>query len=103
MERCGHAGARTVRRIEQLRLLCTSILENNHVMVTEKSIKYSPERSALKYQAGDEIARNVVTLSIAGLWPDERPCPGGTGTRKPRTGPPGLPSPVNEQPGDYLA
>jgi hypothetical protein len=44
--------------LNEVRLLCVSILENNQVMVTEKSIKYSPERSVLKYQAGDEIQLN---------------------------------------------
>jgi hypothetical protein len=44
--------------LNEVRILCTSILENNHVMVTDKSIKYSPEQSVLKYRVGDEIQLN---------------------------------------------
>ena len=44
--------------LNEVRLLCTSILENRSVMVADKSIKYSPEQSVLKYRVGDNIQLN---------------------------------------------
>jgi len=44
--------------LNEVRMLCNSIMENNGKMAEEKSIKYKPEYSVLKYQIGDEIKLN---------------------------------------------
>jgi hypothetical protein len=36
-------------------VLCNSILQNHSVMSPDKTIKFSPEKSILKLQVGDEI------------------------------------------------
>jgi hypothetical protein len=41
--------------LNELRLLCNSILHNHGVLCTDKTIKYNPESSVLKLRIGDEI------------------------------------------------
>jgi len=44
--------------LNEVRVLCDSLMHNNGVMTADKSIKLSPARSVLKYQVGDEIKLN---------------------------------------------
>ncbi len=41
--------------LNQVRMLCTSILGNDGVLAADKTIKYTPEKSVLKLRIGDEI------------------------------------------------
>ena len=45
--------------LNEFRMICTSLLQNHGVMCTDKTnnktIKYSPEKSVVKLQIGDEI------------------------------------------------
>jgi hypothetical protein len=41
--------------LNEVRVLCDSIINNNCKMLADKSIKLDPARSILKYQVGDEI------------------------------------------------
>jgi hypothetical protein len=41
--------------MNEVRVLCQSILENNSVMAADKTIKMKPEKSVLKLEVGDEI------------------------------------------------
>lgn len=41
--------------LNEVRVLCTSIMENDAVMVADKAIKLDPARSVLKYEVGDAI------------------------------------------------
>ena len=41
--------------LNEVRLLCTSILRNHGVFCADKTIKYTPETSVLKLRIGDEI------------------------------------------------
>ncbi len=42
--------------LNEVRMLCTSLLTNHAVLVADKTIKYEPESSVLKLAVGDEIA-----------------------------------------------
>lgn len=41
--------------LNEVRMLCNSILQNQAVLSADKTIKYSPVKSVLKLQIGDEI------------------------------------------------
>ena len=41
--------------LNEVRMLCNSILRNNCVLAADKSIKYKPETSVLKLNIGDPI------------------------------------------------
>ena len=41
--------------LNEVRMLCTSILQNNGVLAIDKTIKYRPEASVAKLDIGDEI------------------------------------------------
>jgi len=41
--------------LNEVRMLCNSILQNHGVMSADKTIKYNPSKSTLKIQVGDEI------------------------------------------------
>ena len=41
--------------LNEARMLCTSILQNNGVLALDKTIKYRPEASVTKLEIGDEI------------------------------------------------
>jgi hypothetical protein len=41
--------------LNEVRMICNSILQSNDVMSADKTIKYSPEKSILKLQIGHEI------------------------------------------------
>jgi hypothetical protein len=54
--------------LNEVRVLCNSMLHNNNVMAADNSIKLSPGKSVLKYEVGDEIKLNeagFVALSTA--------------------------------------
>jgi hypothetical protein len=42
--------------LNEVRMLCTSLLQNNRKMTADKTVKYKPEQSVLKYEIGDTIA-----------------------------------------------
>jgi len=44
--------------LNEVRILCDALMHNNGVMNVDKSIKLSPAKSVLQYQAGDEIKLN---------------------------------------------
>ena len=50
--------------LNEVRVLCNSILLNNGVMSVDSSIKLSPDKSVLKYQVGDEIRLNEADFSL---------------------------------------
>jgi hypothetical protein len=41
--------------LNELRMICTSLLQNHGVMSTDKTIKYSPEKSVVELKIGDQI------------------------------------------------
>lgn len=41
--------------LNEVRVICNSIMQNNGLMGSEKSIKMNSTQSVLKYQVGDEI------------------------------------------------
>jgi hypothetical protein len=44
--------------LNEVRILCNSTMNNNNKMCTDKTIKFNPAKSVLKYQVGDEIKLN---------------------------------------------
>jgi hypothetical protein len=40
--------------LNEVRILCNSMLLNDNIMTADKSIKLSPEGSVLKYRVGDK-------------------------------------------------
>lgn len=42
--------------LNEVRMLCASILQHRGVLTADKTIKYNPERSIVKLRVGDEIA-----------------------------------------------
>jgi hypothetical protein len=42
--------------LNEVRVLCTSIMTNQGVMVADKTIKMKPDQSVLGYEVGDRIA-----------------------------------------------
>ncbi|USK33188.1 hypothetical protein LIT25_22055 [Bacillus sp. F19] len=41
--------------LNEVRILCDSIMNNNNKMSADKTIKYDPAKSVLNYKIGDEI------------------------------------------------
>ena len=41
--------------LNEVRMLCSSLLTNDGVLAADKTIKYTPETSVLKLRVGDEI------------------------------------------------
>lgn len=41
--------------LNEVRMLCTAIMENQRRMSADQTIRYKPEASILKFEAGDEI------------------------------------------------
>ena len=41
--------------LNEVRVVCTSILQNRGVMSVDKTIRMNPAKSVLKYEVGDEI------------------------------------------------
>jgi hypothetical protein len=44
--------------LNEVRVLCNSIANNNAKMITDKTIKTKPETTVLKYEVGDDIELN---------------------------------------------
>ena len=44
--------------LNEVRMLCNSIMNNSTKMCADKTIKYNPAKSVLKYKVGDEIKLN---------------------------------------------
>lgn len=44
--------------LNEVRMLCNSMMNNNNVMCADKTIKFDPAKSVLKYRVGDEIKLN---------------------------------------------
>lgn len=45
--------------LNEVRVLCTSVMDNNGIMLSDKTIKLDPARTLLKYHVGDKIKLNV--------------------------------------------
>jgi hypothetical protein len=41
--------------LNEVRVMCNSLLYNDNILTADRSIKLSPDKSVLKYQFGDEI------------------------------------------------
>jgi hypothetical protein len=50
--------------LDEVRVLCNSMMDNSGVMTADKSIKLSPDESVLKYQFGDDIQLNAADFSL---------------------------------------
>jgi hypothetical protein len=50
--------------LNEVRLLGDSMMNNNGIMSTDKTIRFDPARSVLKYKAGDEIKLNEADFVI---------------------------------------
>ena len=44
--------------LNEVRMLCNSMMNNNNMMCADKTIKFDPAKSVLKYRVGDEIKLN---------------------------------------------
>jgi hypothetical protein len=44
--------------LNEVRILCNSMMNNNNKMLADKTIKFVPDKSVLKYKVGDEIKLN---------------------------------------------
>ncbi len=44
--------------LNEVRMLCDSMMSNKNRLCADKTIKYEPARSVLKYEVGDEIGLN---------------------------------------------
>jgi len=44
--------------LNEVRVLCNSMMNNNNMMCADKTIKFDPAKSVLKYRIGDEIKLN---------------------------------------------
>ncbi len=44
--------------LNEVRMLCNSMMNNNNMMCADKTIKFDPAKSVLKYGVGDEIKLN---------------------------------------------
>lgn len=61
--------------INEVRVLCDSILNNKNIMLADKTITLDPEKSVLKHKAGDEIrlgAVDFMQLSNDFFWEIEK-------------------------------
>jgi hypothetical protein len=45
--------------LNEVRVLCYSVMNNNGIMISDKTIKLDPSRTLLKYHVGDKIKLNV--------------------------------------------
>jgi hypothetical protein len=50
--------------LNEVGILCTSILNNDGVLCADKTIKYDPTKSVLKYKLGDEIKLSVADFEL---------------------------------------
>jgi hypothetical protein len=50
--------------LNEVRMLCNSMMNNNHMMCADKTIKFDPARSVLKYRVGDEIKLNEADFTL---------------------------------------
>ncbi len=44
--------------LNEVRVMCNSIIHNNSIMSADNTIKLNPAKSVLKYKVGDEIKLN---------------------------------------------
>lgn len=44
--------------LNEVRMLCNSMMNNGNMMCADKTIKFDPAKSVLKYRVGDEIKLN---------------------------------------------
>jgi hypothetical protein len=52
--------------LNEVRLLCDSMMNNHNIMGTDKTIKIDPAQSILKYKVGDEIKLNEAHFVLLG-------------------------------------
>jgi len=44
--------------LNEVRMLCNSMMTNHNILGADKTIKYDPAKSVLKYRFGDQIKLN---------------------------------------------
>src|SRR4030095_16744442 len=42
--------------LNEVRMLCNSMMNNNNILTAESTIKFNPSKSILKFQLGDQIS-----------------------------------------------
>lgn len=50
--------------LNEVRVLCNSLLNNGGLMASDKQIKLDPAKSILKYQVGDEIKLSEADFAL---------------------------------------
>jgi hypothetical protein len=50
--------------LNEVRLLCDAMLNNNNIMGRDKTIKFDPAKSVLKYKVGDELKLNEADFRL---------------------------------------
>ncbi|HLG12719.1 MAG TPA: hypothetical protein VI876_13250, partial [Dehalococcoidia bacterium] len=50
--------------LNEVRVICNSLLNNRNVMTADESIKLSPEKSVLQYQFGEAIKLNEAAFIL---------------------------------------
>lgn len=53
--RAGDVEGKNGNPLNEVRMLCNSIISNKNIFGADKTIKYDPEKSVLKIKIGDEI------------------------------------------------
>jgi hypothetical protein len=50
--------------LNEVRMLCNSMMNNNNMMCADKTIKFDPTKSVLKYRIGAEIKLNEADFML---------------------------------------
>lgn len=50
--------------LNEVRIMCNSMLNNANIMTADKAIKLSPDKSVLKYRPGDKIKLKAADFSL---------------------------------------
>ena len=50
--------------LNEVRMVCNSMMNNNNMMCADKTIKFDPAKSVLKYRVGDEIKLNEADFML---------------------------------------
>jgi hypothetical protein len=50
--------------LNEVRMLCNSMMNNHNMMCEDKTVRYDPAKSLLKYRFGDEIKLNEADFNL---------------------------------------